>query len=76
MRQIWQKLKSVFIRKYKKETVETFKKEKLTYTGEEPECWACAQPIHLTHRSRKLNGNKIHVKCFKRLRRIMMREKD
>lgn len=70
MRYTWQKIKSIFIKKYREEVIETFIKEKLTYTGEEPNCWACDEPIHKTHRSRKLNGNKIHIICFKRLNKI------
>lgn len=73
MRSIWHKIKSIFVKKYKDETAEAFKKEKLIYTGHEPECWACGEPIHQTHRSRRLNGNKIHSKCFKRLTKIMMK---
>ncbi len=71
MRPIYNKIKAIFLDKYQKEVTETFKKEKLSYNGLEADCWACGEPIHKKHRSRKLNGNKIHIKCFKILRKIM-----
>ncbi len=71
MRYIWQKIKTIFIKKYREQVIETFIKEKLTYTGQEVNCWACDESIHKDHRSRKLNGNKIHIICFKTLNKIM-----
>lgn len=73
MRNIWLKIKSIFIKKHKEEIVNDLKKEKLVYTGNEPDCWACNQAIHQKQRSRRLNGNKIHIVCFRRLKKIMMR---
>ncbi len=74
MRYIWQKIKTIFIKKYRQEVIETFIKEKLNYTGQETDCWACDEPIHKRHGSRKLNGNKIHLICFKSLRKIMRKQ--
>lgn len=73
MRYIWEKVKTIFIEKYKEDVIETFKKEKLIYIGQEAKCWACDQSIHRSHRSRRLNGNKIHIKCFKTLKKIMLK---
>ena len=72
----WNKLKSIFVQKHKEDTVADFKKEELVYTGHEKECWACSQPIHKTHRSRRLNGNHIHIKCFRKLKRIALGGKN
>ncbi len=68
----WNKIKEIFLRKEKKKLDEDFQKDQLIYTGDEPECWACQLPVHETHFSRKLNGNRIHRTCFKKLKKIAM----
>lgn len=73
MGSFWEKLKTIFIKKDKDNIVESLKKEELIYTGKEHNCWACAYPIHKSHRSRKLNGNHIHIKCFKKLKKLALR---
>ena len=63
----WNKIKNIFLKKEKEKLDEEFDKNELQYTGEEPECWACQLPIHETQFSRRLNGNRIHRSCFKKL---------
>ncbi len=70
---IWNKIKEIFLKKEKKKLDEEFEKETLEYTGDEPDCWACGLPIHETHFRRKLNGNPIHLTCFKKLKKIALK---
>lgn len=70
MRPFWEKLRVIFVETHRDNIVESLKKEDAIYRGNEPECWACGHPIHKSHRSRRLDGQKIHIKCFKKMKMI------
>lgn len=72
----WDKIKQIFLKSERDNLEKEVEKEKLEYTGYEPDCWACGYPIHHTHKSRKITGNKVHNKCYKKLKKILFSGKD
>ncbi len=68
----WNRIRGIF-RKEEQETLQdNLEYDELEYTGYEPDCWACAMPIHKTHEQRKLHGNIMHGFCFKRIKSISL----
>ena len=43
----------------------------LKYTGNEPICMACSYPIYESQRSRKMNGRLMHIKCFRKISKMV-----
>lgn len=74
MMNFWTKIAKIF-RKKEKSRIEADKKtDALIYKGDEPLCFACGLPIHSTHRSTRLQGNKYHSKCMRRLKKLAIQE--
>ena len=69
----WDKIRRIFTKKESKNLEERFEKDDFQYTGDEPVCGACQMPIHGSHRSRKMNGKRLHIFCFRKIKRIALR---
>lgn len=68
----WTKIRSIFKKNNEKELNKRFDNDELVYNGEETNCWACQMPIHDTQKSRKLNGRRLHIFCFRKIKKIAL----
>ena len=69
----WSTIRSIFQKKESDSLEKRFEDDTLTYTGNEPDCWACQMPIHNTQRSRKLQGKRMHRFCFRKIKKIALK---
>lgn len=78
MNSILDKVIGLFRKKKSKRNEEEFQKsyKELQYTGLEPLCMACQYPIHESQRSRRLEGKRIHSKCFKDIKKMVLEGKQ
>ncbi len=63
-------IRGIFRKQERENLEEMIESDKLIYTGYEPDCWACAMPIHKTQEQRRLHGNIMHGFCFKKIKSI------
>lgn len=66
----WESIRDIFRREEAAYIEDQIRDDPLLYIGDEPECFACALPIHGSHKSRRLEGQGVHIYCFKKLKRI------
>lgn len=67
----WEEVKRIFQRREGKNLEEEISEDELSYTGEEPVCSACEMWIHKSQKSRKLEGRRMHIPCFRKISKII-----
>lgn len=67
----WDEVKRIFQKKEGQNLEETIREDELLYIGDEPICSACDMGIHETQKSRKLDGKRMHVQCFRKISKII-----
>jgi len=67
----WEEIKKIFQKKEGDYLQREIEDDELQYTGEEPTCSACDMGIHSSQKSRRLDGKRMHVQCFRKITRII-----
>lgn len=72
---IIEKIISLFRRKNDQINEEEFQEsyKVLKYNGQEDLCRACNYPIHMSQSKQKVKGKTMHKKCYKKLRKMMLK---
>ncbi len=67
----WEEIKKIFQKKEGAYLEDQIEEDILEYNGEEDICSACDMAIHQSQKSRKLNGKRMHIQCFRKISRII-----
>ena len=67
----WEEIKKIFQKKEGRNLEQEISEDELSYTGEEPVCFACDMAIHESQKSRRLDGKRMHTRCFRKISKII-----
>ncbi len=67
----WEGIKKIFQKNEAENLEEDIREDELVYIGDEPTCFACDMGIHSSQRSRRIDGKRMHIQCFRKMTKII-----